>query len=110
MRLFRARWRARLLVRTLIGKLSRPSDFALVDGDVIIKPVSDDEMAEIVTINIVRRRLRLLDSIYVRYCGLDIWLPLLARLRLRRAVRCVVAEETQQSLLAPPEDTEDLGR
>ena len=124
MRLFRARWRARLLVRDLIEKLSRPSAFGLLDGQIIIQPDRPGEAAETVFIGIRRRRIRLLDSIYVRYAGIDVWLPLLARLRLRRVVRCVVAEETRQGLLPSPkatkdvagrrsydtEDTDDLGR
>ncbi len=107
MRRFRARWRARLLVRTLIDKLSRPAAFKLTDRNISIK--ADGKITAPVTISIVRRRLRLLDTVRVQYWGLEIWLPLLSRLRLRRAVRCVMAEETQQSLLAPPEDTDDLG-
>ncbi len=153
MRLFRARRQGRLLVQALVERLSRPLDsgrkplsgpaeidvivrrgtgevgnfvpaYGLLDGQVIIQPDRPGEAAETVFIGIRRRRIRLLDSIYVRYAGIDVWLPLLARLRLRRVVRCVVAEETRQGLLPSPkatkdvagrrsydtEDTDDLGR
>ncbi len=127
MRRFRARWRARLLVQALVERLSRPLDsgrkplsgpaeldvvvrrgsgkvenfvpaYSLVDGQIIIPAFGPGVAVEPVTISTYRRRIRLLDSIYVRYCGLDIWLPLLSRLRLRRVVRCVMAEATQRGL------------
>ncbi len=100
MRLFRARWRARLLVQSLIERLAIPTTFEFVDGDILVKSACTVR-TEAVIINIVSRRLRLLDSIYVRYCGLEIWVPLLARLRLRRVVRCVLAEKTQDGLVVP---------
>ncbi len=39
------------------------------------------------------RRVRMFDGVHVYYYGIEIWIPLLARLRLRRAVRYVLAKK-----------------
>lgn len=40
-----------------------------------------------VELSIIQRRFRLFDTLVVNYEGIPMWLPALARLRLRRAVR-----------------------
>ena len=48
-----------------------------------------------VELSIIQRRFRLLDTLVVKYEGIPMWLPALARLRLRRAVRRYLLEIAQ---------------
>ncbi len=85
---FRGRRAARKLARKILASLaSTPNEW---------KPCEDcdglhfRENIEIIT---VHRRFQVFDGIFITYQGVCIWVPLLARLRLRRAVRCVLAEK-----------------
>jgi hypothetical protein len=49
-------------------------------------------------ISVSARRLRILDSIHVSCDGAEVWLPLVARLRLRNAVRLFLARDGNDCL------------
>lgn len=87
MKKFRGRRAARELARKIL--------YGLATWPETWEPCSDCDglHRDNITIVIVHRRFKVFDGIFVCYKEVCVWIPLLARLRLRRAVRCVLAEK-----------------
>jgi hypothetical protein len=80
----RARWDAHRLSRKLRNSLATPSDNWKVETDDDDGPALAHGDFRIV---LVPRGARLFDAIHVYSAGAEIWMPLMARLRLRAAAR-----------------------
>ncbi len=94
MRLFRARREARLLMQDIANLLADPQTEVVMADRCVALGAGKDR----VSIILFRHRPRCLDVVTVLYRGVDVWLPLLLRLRLRRIVRCVLAEQARAAL------------
>lgn len=77
----------RKLARLLTNKLVCALDYH--PADVQSDARRKDHCLKIgsVEVSIIQRRLRILDTLVVQYEGIPMWLPVLQRLKLRRAVR-----------------------
>jgi hypothetical protein len=87
-------WRTRVFTRDLIKRVSA-REFKIADGGVVFT-CSD------VVVRLIPRRVRFLDGVTVLYQGVDVWVPFLSRLRLRRVVRCILAEAAHSALYKLP--------
>lgn len=90
MRKFRARYRARQLTLELVKCLAEVGRFRISLGRI---PIGKN-----VQLMVMPGRFRCFDRVTVAYKGVDVWLPLLSRLRLRQVVRCVLAEASQDDI------------
>ncbi len=88
MRLFRARREARLLARDIVEKLVSGS-YTLIGSSLTLDVRSDGKVS-----------VALYYGAYFAlvFRGADLWFPLLAKLRVHRAVRYAVAKEARAAL------------
>src|SRR3954463_10117210 len=93
--IIRSRWDARHLARELRKSLSSPDDNWKIGADEEGRPTLSKDGFRIV---LTPRAMRLLDAIHVYRDDAEIWLPLLARLRLRAAARWWLIHEASQHL------------
>src|SRR4051794_29677589 len=97
--IIRVRFDAHRLVRQLRKSLSgEPDKWKIGENDAGQPSLSKGEF-EIV---LVPRTLRLLDAIHVYSEGAEIWLPLIARLRLRTAARLCLIEHAREKAKSRP--------
>jgi len=87
MRFFKCRRDANVLARQLIHNMqNRQEDWSLdVDSKEI---VFNKTIAGIV---LTPRRLRIFDRVQVKLAGIDVWIPLRLRLKIRREARALLA-------------------
>jgi hypothetical protein len=91
----RSRWDAHRLARELRKSLASPVDNWKIMTDEEGHPMLSNNGFRIV---LMPRAVRLLDAIHVYHEGAEIWLPLLARLRLRAAARSRLIQDASEHL------------
>jgi hypothetical protein len=91
--MIRSHWDARRLSRNLRTSLATPEDKWKVDTDDEGRPTLSNCEVRVV---LVPRTVRLLDAIHVYSNDAEVWLPLLARLRLRAAARLRLIRDANQ--------------
>ena len=95
MRQFRARYRARQLTLDLVKCLADKSRFHIAQSSTATRINITHGTTRL---RLYPGRFRCFDRITVEYKGVDVWLPLLSRLRLRQVARCVLAEAAQEGI------------
>ena len=93
--IIRSRWDARSLSRELRNSLASPEDDWKIGTDEEGSSTLSNEGFRIV---LMPRAARLLDAIHVYCDDAEIWLPLLARLRLRGAARWRLIHDASEHL------------
>jgi hypothetical protein len=91
----RSRWDAHKLSRTLRQSLADPNAKWKIAVDDEGNPEMSNGDFRIV---LVPRAIRLLDAIHVYHDGAELWLPLVARLRLRAAARSRLLEDANDHI------------
>jgi hypothetical protein len=92
----RVRWAAFRLVRALRRSILAGDEEWELDSDSHGRPLLTAGPFRIV---IAPRAIRLFDAIHLYVDGVEVWLPILARLRLRNAVRWLVLQHARARLL-----------
>ena len=95
--IIRAHRDARILSRELRKSLASPDDSWKIETDEEGHPTLSNNSFRIV---LLPRASRLFDAIHVYNNGAEIWLPLLARLRLRAAARWRLIHDASEDLQA----------
>lgn len=93
--IIRSRWDARILARKLRESLASSDDNWTIGTDEEGNPTLSNDGFRIV---LVPRAVRLLDAVQVYRDDAEIWLPLLARLRLRAAARWRLIHDASEHL------------
>lgn len=93
--IIRSRWDARRLARELRKSLASQDDNWKIGTDEEGRPMLSNDGFRIV---LEPRAVRLLDAIHVYRDDAEIWLPLLARLRLRAAARWRLIHDASEHL------------
>ena len=93
--IIRSRWDARRLARELRESLASPDEDWGVGTDESGRPMLSKEGFRIV---LTPRAIRLLDAVHVYRNDAEIWLPLLARVRLRAAARWRLIHDASEDL------------
>ena len=93
--IIRSRWDARRLARELRNSLASPDDAWKIGTDEEGGPMLSKDGFRIV---LTPRTVRLLDAVHVYRGDAEIWLPLLARLRLRGAARWRLIHDATEHL------------
>ena len=93
--IIRSRWDARRLARELRTSLASPDDNWKIGTDEEGHPMLSNEGFRIV---LTPRAVRLFDAIHVYRDDAEIWLPLLARLRLRASARWRLIHDASEHL------------
>jgi hypothetical protein len=96
--MIRAHWDARNLSRKLRKSLATPQDKWKVDTNDEGQPTLSSGG---IYITLVPRAARILDGIHVYSDDAEIWLPLLARLRLRAAARLRLIQDANEHWKEP---------
>jgi hypothetical protein len=93
--IIRSRWDARRLARELRASLASPDEDWSVGTDEGGRPMLSKDGFRIV---LTPRTVRLLDAVHVYRNDAEIWLPLLARVRLRAAARWRLIHDASEDL------------